>query len=378
MIGKDKAAGRCFMDRTVMDRPTTGAIKGIALILMFVHHFFTYPKWYISGISYPALEGFAEVFNNPTKLCVSLFAFLTGWFFASGKDRSLGYVIRKIKEFLTTYWTVYLILMVIAMMMGCYQFGLSEFVYELAGVFRPVMIFCWYVHFYCTSMLLLSVLDRFSRNTFFGDFLLMLVIPALVMSRLLNVITSSFLLEMLSALYEWFPCTASGFLAARHRLYRRTLCQLEPRRAGTLLRCLYLSAAALLAALGRSFAPTLYLFQLEVGWTMDMVYAAVFVYACDQLLQMCRNTPVFSLLGKVGKHSTIMWFVHGIFFNVCKSRTQMLLYWPRDPLLVLLNGLLICMAASCILSVPVGFMQKLRQKAESLLSALFSRKKETC
>ena len=366
------------MGTTVMDRPTTGAIKGVALICMFIHHFFTFPEWYISGISYPELEGFAEFFCEPMKICVPTFAFLTGYVYSFAKKKSLGYSIQKITEFLTTYWTVYLVLLTVAIALGCHQFGFSRFVYELAGIYKPIMIFCWYVHFYCTSMLLLPVLNRFSRGTLFGDFLLFLVLPSVMISRLMPAISSSVLVELLTALSEWFPCTASGYLVAKYDLFQRTFGRIAPKNSNRMIRYLYLLGLVCLAALGRNFAPMLFLFKMDTQWTMDIVYAALFVYAWDQLLQMCRNTPVFSLLGKIGGKSTIMWFVHCMFFNVCSSKTQMLLYWPGNPLLELLNGLLICYLASRILSVPVGYLQTLRKKVFGLLQTPFVRHENAC
>lgn len=350
------------MGTTVMDRPTTGAIKGIALIFMFIHHFFTYPDWYIDGISYPALAGFAEVFNNPSKICVSVFAFLTGYFYISARNKTLGYSLRKILSFLLSYWTAYLALLVPAVMLGFYEFHFSSFVYELAAIYRPVMTFCWYVHFYCTSMLLLPVLNRLSRGSLFGDFLLFLVLPTLVITLLLPRIHSSIPVELLSALNEWFPCTASGYLTAKYGLFRRTLGRLDSGKGGKPVQVLCLLGMTVLAVFGKYYAPGLFLSGLDLGWTMDAVYAAVFVYGCARLLQLCRGRLVFDVLGRIGRQSSMMWFIHCLFFNVCKEKTQWLLYWPRNPLLVLLNGLLMCYGIACLLSVPEGYLQKLLKK----------------
>ncbi len=61
-------------------------IKGIAIILMYVHHFFCFPTWYVDGISYPQLTGFAEFFRFPTKICVPVFAFLTGYVYNKNNE----------------------------------------------------------------------------------------------------------------------------------------------------------------------------------------------------------------------------------------------------------------------------------------------------
>ena len=68
-----------------IEKEATNYIKGIALILMFVHHFFTFPKRYINGISYPYLSKFATLMCAPLKICVPVFAFLTGYFYYFSK-----------------------------------------------------------------------------------------------------------------------------------------------------------------------------------------------------------------------------------------------------------------------------------------------------
>ena len=86
------------MKNSYFSRETTGALKGIALILMFVHHFFTFPGWITCGVEYPWIQEFTNQFCAPTDICVCLFAFLTGYlfFFSPG---TLRYGLRKFRIF---------------------------------------------------------------------------------------------------------------------------------------------------------------------------------------------------------------------------------------------------------------------------------------
>ena len=49
-----------------MDRRTTGAIKGIALVLMFVHHMFAFPDFLMDPGMYPNLTEAAAILCLPT------------------------------------------------------------------------------------------------------------------------------------------------------------------------------------------------------------------------------------------------------------------------------------------------------------------------
>ena len=66
------------MKLAYMSKDNTTAIKGIALIMMFIHHFFTCSGFYVESVSYPFLESIAIFAVQPFRMCVPVFAFLTG------------------------------------------------------------------------------------------------------------------------------------------------------------------------------------------------------------------------------------------------------------------------------------------------------------
>ena len=166
-----------FMNLRYMDRDTTAAIKGIALIFMFIHHFYNFPDFYIEGISFPWVESFTNLTYALLKMCVALFAFLTGYFYAFNSQRTWRYSFRKISDLYVCYWLVYLPMLLFAVLTGCYEFSLYSFAFELAGLKLPFMVFCWYIEFYCCTMLLLQLLAHRENNPV-EDILWLLILPA--------------------------------------------------------------------------------------------------------------------------------------------------------------------------------------------------------
>ena len=57
-----------------------------------------------------------------------------------------------------------------------------------------------------------------------------------------------------------------------------------------------------------------------------------------------------------------MWFLHGVFFNVCAPYTQKILYFPHNPVLVMIWGLAICLAASFLIMIPINFINKQKNR----------------
>lgn len=350
-----------------MDRRTTGALKGIALILMFVHHLFCFPEFLVDGISYPWLQDFADLFCMPTEICVPIFAFLTGYFYAFAKNRTLRYSIRKITDLYISYWAVYLVLLGLALILGCYDFSLYVFVYELTAAKTDIMVFCWYVVFYGLTMVLLPLLTGKRGHAPGRDVLWVLLLPIILGSVLLKRELGGIWYNLCLYTVEWFPCVAVGYLFAKYDLF--TLFFDRPLETVTRpwVRGLICLAAALAAFAARYWCNYLYLGQLNIRggvydliFKTDILYAPMFVWGAVQLLQHLKKGRV--LLETVGRYSLLMWFFHCGFFNVCRDILQPILYWPKNPVLVLLWGLLLSFLPALALDPVIRAAQKLKNK----------------
>lgn len=348
------------MKKGYFPRPISDGIKGVALILMFIHHFFTFPDWYVEGISFPLLRPFITGLCGPTRICVSVFAFLTGYFFFLGKDKSCRHSLRKIRDTLVSYWMVYLPFLALALALGCYSLGRTEMLQETFGLGSEVMTFCWYVYFYCAVMLLLPLADRLSTESLWADALLLGLLPLVGFTALRELLPESILTKVATVLQEWYPCVLAGYLFAKFDLFETIL---EPigrkcaTRWGKALLWLCLAGGV---CLFRAVFPRLRLVQtnvhgswLDVPVNMDIFYAPIFLYGLKNLLEMGKWPRLLSLLGKIGRESLLMWFLHCLFFNCCKAYTQPLLYWPRLAVLVLPWGLALCYAGARILHLPL-------------------------
>ena len=357
------------MTASLMDRRTTGALKGIALILMFVHHLFCFPEFLIDGISYSGLQNFADLFCMPTEICVPVFAFLTGYFYAFAKDRSLRYSIRKITDLYVSYWAVYLVLLGLAVALGCYEFSLYVFAYELTAAKTDIMVFCWYVVFYALAMLLLPLLTGKRGHAPGMDFLTVLFLPIVFASVLLKQELGGIWYNLCLYTVEWFPCVAVGYLFAKYDLFTRLFDRPMQTLTRPWTRVLAWLGIALAAFAGRYWCNYLYLGRLNVRggefnliFKTDIFYAPMFIWGMVHLLQYLKKGKLLGILERIGQYSLLMWFFHCVFFNVCRDILQPILYWPKNPLLVILWGLLLSFLPALLLDPAIRAVQKLKNR----------------
>ena len=355
------------LQRASFDKKTTAAIKGTALVMMFIHHFFAYPEWYVSGVAYPQLAEYIGFFRYSMKICVSVFAFLTGFFYAYSGRRTLRYSLRKMTDLLVSYWAVYIPVLLFALATG-YR-GLTPFGFAegILGRNKSVMTFCWYVSFYCITMALLPLLTGTKGRAPLREGVILVIIPLAASIVLTSLIGSNTIKAMVEDIRLWFPCVAAGYLCGKYGVFDALEGKLRERSG--LVRALAYAACVVAPCACRYFINDVTLGsvhilgrEMQIGFTMDAVYAPVFVYGLSMLLQRIEKSRMFAVLGRIGNQSLLMWFIHCVFFNVSNELTQRILYAPKHPVLVVLFGLALCYAAALAISPIVASLIRLKNR----------------
>lgn len=354
-----------------MDRDISASLKGGALLLMFVHHFFLFPQWYIPEVSYPEILPLVRFFQNPTKICVVLFAFLTGYFYYFTQEKSIWYSLKKIAKLLIPYWSVLMILLVFARALDCCQMSIPMLLAELIGQGTQIMNFCWYVSFYGVSMLMLPGLMKLSTDTLSGDLLMILILPVILLTGAQGILENEFgmtqglLLKIVSEVKEWFPCISVGFLIAKYDVFETYLDTLTCKIHTKMCKISFWVLLCILAFFGRVVCLWFQLGRIyvcgrwvEILFTMDIVYAPLFVYGATNILRSIKFDLIQKQLGAIGKQSMLMWFFHCVFFNCCKEYTQPVLYFLKNPLLVLVFGTVLCYLAAVLTEKLLKLIRK--------------------
>ena len=348
------------------DKKMTDCLKGTALIFMYIHHLFTFPQWYIEEISYPELENFARIYCMPFKICVCIFAFLTGYTYFFQKEKTLKYSFKKILLFMSAYWTVYAGMLALYVLFGKECPSIKTIVYELFALKRPVMVFCWYVSFYCMAMLALPILSTLMDGGKIKDICIGIIAPIILSNGLMPFVQvrSQSIGECLQSFCGWFPCVAIGLIVAKHSVFEEDFDKALNYMKSNSIKvgiCLIMIVASFL---GRYCMPSMSFGTIStakgaqnLSISFDVLYTPIFIYALVNLLHQVKRFKTFfvakELLQKIGQKSMLMWFLHCVVLNQCKDIFQRIIYFPKNPIFVLIWALVFFYAMACIVDYPL-------------------------
>lgn len=337
-------------NRSFIAKDETNIIKGFAIILMFIHHFFTFPSFWIDSVAEMYVNNHFDVFNTSFKICVPIFAFLTGYFYFFAKKKTFRYSIKKSTDFWICYLVVFALLVIAAILSGAYSFSTAAIIKEAFALSRPTMIFCWYVIFYIGTMLIMPL---FYKLTKINDFLALVIfsISPMVLVFICNNSGVSFLTALTDYFnyFSYLPCVLIGFFAAKYdilfKLYEVT------KKQKTVIQLLIGCVMMILPFLARGYSEAL-----------DLLYAPMFIFGLVSILKLVKHRQILLPLSFLGKYSLLLWFLHCGFFNQLKDFTQPVLYFPKHPIPVTIWGLLICLVIAVILQIPIDGINKLKNK----------------
>lgn len=330
----------------VFDRSTTNMLKGIAVILMFAHHFFGYPEWIVPPNQYIGLPfigtPFSYYIGKYGSICVSIFAFVTGYglYFSYKKGKTYTNSLKKLSELYIKYWMLlFLFFLPIERLLGQKEF--PNLGLEMLGMQTNIVCFAWYVRFYMLSMFTLPLLRHIlPKNPVAG--ILISVLPFHILCILvriwINTVTASAFVIALEEYFRYIPMTLLGYCFAQSNLFEKMDNWFRRRNANHIW--VYLPILLVTLIVRNALPP----FVLYLP-TIDVFFICFVIYILVKFIQKIRSPFNQKLLMLLGKHSLYLWFLQSIFF-VAARKLQFLVYWPKWDLLILTLGFVLLLPVS--------------------------------
>lgn len=356
-------------------RKETNIIKGIGILLIFLHHFFTFPGWYINGIAYPSLANIASHFTAPFKIPTAVFAFFTGYFYFFNKKKNYKYTFSKILKIYIVYWIIFIPFYILALVMHTAEFNIGNLILQLFALNKETIYFNWYVFFYAFSMLLLPFMAKFIYKKLWSLVLVGIVAPVIICALDLAIVPNFTIGTVASYFMGFFPCVTIGFFFGQNGWFEKIDSFFKNKKLGVLLAILSLLGIAI-SMLGRNYLPNIgYTLHIEkwhftafFSFTMDILYAPLFIFSMTEIIRLIPDNKFFKVctlpFEQIGLYTLEMWLFSSIFFGNTKNLLQPILYFPRKAPLVLIWGLIICYLAALAIRLLSGLLggKKLEKK----------------
>lgn len=327
MIGK-----MYLKENNFISRADTRLLKGVAIILMLVYHFFTFPEWYISGIGYSYSAILEKYLYGPTQWCVALFAFITGYTYYYNANKSLFYSILKVKKLLINYWILLLLLTSVALYFNKVELNvlwLKEILAFSNGQ-DTVMVFAWYIQFYIVVILFLPIYIKYISKSLLYDFCTGILFWYGLKHLIMGVEYTGFL----RTICLWMPYVFGGWMVAKYNLYFKITDKFKLRNRSQ--------------AFYYTFTFLFFVSGVTRSHLAKYLLLPIFVLFLIYLLNNC-NQIIKLVLNEFGKYSMEIWFLHCMFFNITKEIFQPIAFYPGNPVLVLIWVMLLCLGmAKCI------------------------------
>ncbi len=346
-------------------------IAGIAILLMMVHHFFSFSELPREGICEPLIPpDLVLKLASFGKMCVAIFAFNTGYaMWVRRQDYTYAKIPKRIFKFLLQYWVICLLFIVYGFIVGdtlptARQFACNLFGFEITGSYISC-IHAWYVYFYVTILLLSPMIVWvFQRKMQFmneAGYSCLIALMLVLCARLACLSLSQFALPVIdgvvSSLNSYLGCVLMGLLAAKLNIFALADHMMKSR-------CIFLYTGLIVLVV--------YIRQNIdipiIGTNRDAIYVIVLVYCILSILRRLKSKSVEQVLSILGKYSMNMWFLHALFHVGTLGILNRVLYLPLYPILILIWGVVMVLPVAVFCSYLQNIVMKMifRPKSASV------------
>ena len=277
----------------------------------------------------------AEYVGGFSKICVAIFAFLSGYaMYYTYVRRGMGgyrHSLKKLSVFLLTYWIILFLLFIPVMCLtGVYRFSLKELFFNLFGIETTYCKIAWYVRFYIELVITFPIwLTLYTKiKKYFkvnkSAFIVLIFIEWSVsaVSRFMSFRGDYFVNEYIS----YLSIVCFGFFFAENDIITQTRLYFSKKKSWLTACCCSVCVAIVFLARG--------IVKSIGAINMDFLYAPIFILSILLILDVLHNNFINNILTTLGKYSLEIWFLHAIFF-IGNPVVQRIGYWPRADVLIL-------------------------------------------
>lgn len=291
-----------------MTKEETKIIKGVAILLMLIHHLWGFPDRIAATIFNDNASGIVfyciGLFGY---YCVSLFSFSSGyaWGASGNSDNTVKKIFSRISALYINYWRVFLVFIPIAFIFFgsqiayCKQadicdkysnFRLGEFLMNLSGISCTYNNEWWYILWYVIMIICAPLLYK-----------IVMKIPWWLSSALCILLP------------QFFSSFFIGMIFAYHNLFAKLSQKLKP--------SLFFDIAVLVILIPTK---SLLWYNQIINGISDILLVPLLIYVCIDLIK--RSKTASRLFAELGERSTTMWLTHTFYIYYFGAAARIIVF----------------------------------------------------
>ena len=292
----------------------TMIVKGVAIILMLIHHLFGFSdRIHADYNSIGSFFGYEIEFLIAKfgKICVAMFIFLSAYgMYKSYSKNSVGInrlICNRIQSIYIRYWLVFSIFILIGFCFFNKEFQLNEFVDNLIGYKCTYNGEWWFLKVYLILIMIFPLVVSLFEKNWLKDLakiitlavLIRTLIPDFMKLEVMDKFSKTIFYKELYNAMKWLPCFLMGILFAKYNLFIKIKVWAIENKIDRL--SLYIMLCVITAYIRHRNNNTA---------NYDYLLAPMFILSILEIIKRFHFENAFRYLGK---HSTNMWLVHSFF-----------------------------------------------------------------
>lgn len=308
-------------------------IKGIASILMLIHHLYTFPNR-IKAVEYISLFTILGIpieqyIGEISKICVSIFLFISGYgmFIIYNKNNNFKFIKKRIFKLYKNYWVTFIIFIPVGILISKVDTNLKEIITNFIGVNNSLNLEWWFFSIYIVLILTYPISYKFiinlnlSYTIGLSFFIYCFGIILNIITYRNGILTYEFIFNIMSCQFPFLL----GSIVANKKIFD-SISKIINNKYNIIL-ILILSIIILIVFPIKTLAYN--------------ILTPILVFCIAKLIGNCI------ILRYLGKHSNNIWLVHSFF---CYYYFQQIIFLPRYSMLILIWLFILSLCSSYIIN----------------------------
>ena len=333
------------------------SIKGIAIIMMIIHHLFAFPDRTYSG-------GYVSIYsinNIPVeyylgeigKICVSMFLFLGGYgtYKIYKEDINYQQVISRVIKLYINYWIVFITFVPLGVILGKINVNFKSLFLNFIAVSSSINNEWWFFIDYIVLVifypLLVKLICRYNKcKIILCSFLTFCIgsIANVILYRI-NITMFEFIFNIMNLQFMFI----SGIIICKYKIYDYINKYVKKRWQYTIM----------------IIVSILILFMFPIKTLIYSIITPILIFS---LIKIIKESKILIFLGK---HSNNIWLTHTFF---CYYYFKELTFMPRYSILIVIWTIVLSLISSIFLNKFKDILNKIFKSIKSYSRNIYNLK----